>query len=175
MAETTFHMSVEPCAIIQAEGWPLTQATFEAELSRQLGGSLPAAFGQAVAIGRWQAIRIAPCRFWFVADEASDLRCSIEPELGCLVSLSDSRMRLRLHGPHTSDVLAACVAIDWHAPDARPGQAFQTSLHHVPVLLLRPAGDACDLIVPRSFAQSLAEWIAEVAAPYAHEPAKVTA
>jgi len=175
MAETHFRMSVEPCAIVQAEGWPGTLAAFEAELSRQLGGKLPAAFGEAVSMDEWLVIRIAPRRFWLISDEKSDLRCSIEPELGNLVSLSESRLRLRLNGPHTFDILGACVAIDWHLQEAKPVRAFQTSLHHVPVVLLRTAADACDLLVPRSFAQSLAEWVADVAAQYeVHSPATVT-
>jgi heterotetrameric sarcosine oxidase gamma subunit len=103
---------------------------------------------------------------WFVADEKSDPPLSIDPELGSLVWLSESRMRLRLSGPHAFDILGACVAIDWRAEEARPERAVQTSFHHVPVLLLRTAADACDLLVPRSFAESLAEWVADVAAPY---------
>jgi heterotetrameric sarcosine oxidase gamma subunit len=174
MAETQFRLSIDPCAVVQAEGWPGTLPAFEAELSRQLGGRLPVASGETVSIDQWLAVRIAPRRFWFIADEGTNLRCSIDPDLGCLLSLSESRMRLRLTGPHTFDILAACVAIDWQ--EAKPGHAFQTGFHHVPVLALRTAADACDLFVPRSFAQSLAEWVADIAAPYeAAAPAKVPA
>lgn len=165
MAETRFQMSAEPCAIVQAESWPGATAAFEAEISCQLGGKLPSAFGEAIPIGGWQAIRIAPRRFWFAADAGAQLRCSVSPELGCLLPLSESRLRLRLRGPHTFGILATCVAIDWNGPDAQPGHAVQTSLHHVPTLLLRTAADTCDLLVPRSFAQSLADWVAAIAAP----------
>jgi heterotetrameric sarcosine oxidase gamma subunit len=166
MAETQFRMSIDPCAIVQAESWPATLPAFETELSRQLGGKLPATSRETTIIGHWLAVRVAPRRFWFIADEGSELHCSIDPEHGCLLSLKESRMRLRLSGPHphTSNILSACVAIDWH--EAKPGHAFQTSFHHVPVLVLRTAADACDLFVPRSFARSLAEWVADIAAPY---------
>lgn len=174
MAETRFRMSIESCAIVQVESWPRTLTAFEAELSRQLGGDLPTTSRETVAIGEWLAVRIAPRRFWFIADEKSNLRCSIDPGLGCLLPLGESRMRLRLAGPHTFDILAACVAIDWQ--QAKPGNAFQTSFHHVPVLALRTTADACDLLVPRSFAQSLAEWVTDIAAPYeAANPAMVPA
>jgi heterotetrameric sarcosine oxidase gamma subunit len=174
MADTHFRMSIEPCTIVQAEGWPGTMPAFEAELSRQIGSRLPATSRETVAIGEWRAVCIAPRRFWFIADEKSDLHCSVDPELGCLLSLGESRMRLRLSGPHVFDILAACVALDWR--EAKPGSAFQTSFHHVPVLAMLTAADACDLLVPRSFAQSLAEWIADVAAPYeAQSPARMTA
>lgn len=174
MAEKRFSMSSEPCAIVQAESWLGTLPVFEAELSRQLDGKLPAMSGEALAIGEWLAVRIAPRRFWFIADEKSDLRCSIDPALGSMLPLGESRMRLRLSGSHVLDILAACVAIDWR--EARPGSAFQTSFHHVPVLAMRTAADACDLLSPRSFAQSLAEGIADIAAPYeAQSPARMTA
>jgi sarcosine oxidase subunit gamma len=45
----------------------------------------------------------------------------------------------------------------------RPGRAVQTGFHRVPVLLLRTGEHGCDLLVPRSFAASLSEWIAEAA------------
>lgn len=174
MAE--MRLPVEPCAVLQAEGWGKTLPTFEADLSRQLGGTLPAAVGETVSIGGWLATRIAPRRLWFIAGGKPGLPLSIAPDLGSLLRLNESRMRLSLKGPHTFDILAACVAIDWHAPETRPGRAVQTSFHHVPVLLIRTAEEACDLLLPRSFAQSLAEWVAEVAAPYeARSPAMVTA
>jgi len=174
MAETRFSMPIAPCAIVQAEAWPGTVSAFEAELSRQLGGKLPTTSRETTVVGEWLAVRIAPRRFWFIADGNAALRCSIDPELGCLLPLGESRKRLRLVGPHTFDILAACVTIDWH--DAKPGSTFQTSLHHVPVLLLRTAIDACDILAPSSFARSLAEWISDIAAPYAaSNPVRVPA
>lgn len=165
MTEMGFRSSLEPCAILQADGWEATLPAFEAELSRLLGGQLPAAVGESAVLGSWLAIRIAPRRLWVVGDTTSPDLAAIDPELGCLVTLSESRMRLRLEGRHTFDILAACVAVDWKAKEAWPGRAIQTSFHHVPVLLLPIAADACDLLVPRTFADSLAGWVAEGAAP----------
>ncbi|CAM5555748.1 hypothetical protein ATER59S_04589 [Aquamicrobium terrae] len=165
MAEADFHMTVEPCPVLQVEGWPAALAAFEAELSRQLGGVLPAGVGETVQLGRWLAIRIAPRRLWLVGEGAFP-PLSMDPELGCAVALGEGRMRLSLRGRHVFDILAACVAVDWDAPQAGPGRAVQTGFHRVPVLALRIAPDACDLIVPRSFAQSLEDWVAEVATPY---------
>ncbi|MDX8477022.1 sarcosine oxidase subunit gamma [Mesorhizobium sp. VK24D] len=163
MAET---VSVEACAILQVEAWPETQAAFEADLSRRLGAALPMAFGAAVRVGGWVAVRIAPRRLWLIAEGKSPPRLSIDPALGCSVSLGQGRMRLRLSGPRTFDILKACVAIDWESPQARPRSALQTGLHHVPVLLLRTGADACDILAPRSFAQSLIDWITDLAASY---------
>ncbi|MDW6023460.1 sarcosine oxidase subunit gamma family protein [Mesorhizobium sp. BAC0120] len=166
MADTHCYLPIEPCTILQVEAWDKTLPAFEAELSRQLGAKLPAAVGETESLGGWAIIRVAPRRFWLVANEKARLSCSIEPELGSQLWLSEGRLRLRLSGPHTFDILRACVAIDWQAEEAKPGRAVQTSFHHVPVVVMRTAEDACDLLVPRSFAQSLGEWVAEVAAPF---------
>ena len=160
----TEHQPVEPCAIVQADGWDGAMPAFERVLASWLGGELPARVGDTRASDRWLAVRIAPRRFWFIGDARSPILPSIDHDLGSLVTLGESRLRFRLKGP--LDMLAACVAVDWQAEEARPGRAIQTSLHHVPVLLLRTAADACDLLVPRTFAESLADWLAEVVAPY---------
>ncbi|MDX8533064.1 sarcosine oxidase subunit gamma [Mesorhizobium sp. VK25A] len=151
--------------ILQLEAWPDTQAAFEAELSRQLGAALPVAFGEAVPAGGWLAVRTAPRRFWLIAEDGSRPRLTIDPALGCSLSLGDGRMRLRLSGPRTFDILKACVAIDWDSPQAKLRSALQTGFHHVPVLLLRTAADACDILAPRSFAHSLVDWLTDIAAP----------
>lgn len=161
MAETGFAISVDACTIIQMESWPETQAACEADLSRQLGAAL-AAFGEAVAVAGWLMVRVAPRRLWLIAEAGSQVDWEIDPALGCSLPLGEGRMRLKLSGPHTFNVLKACVAIDWDSPQARP--ALQTGLHHVPVLLLRNGADACDIFVPRSFAQSVVEWLTDIAA-----------
>jgi sarcosine oxidase subunit gamma len=173
MAEAQFAMSVGPCVILQAEGWPPSLPAFEAELSRQLGVALPAAVGRTASIGSGMAVRIAPRRLWLVSDGPQLPDCAIDPDLGCLLPLGEGRVRVRLEGPRIFDVLAACVAVDWH--ETGPGRAVQAGFHHVPVLLLRTAADACDLLVPRSFARSLAEWIDEIARQYEPHTAAVTA
>lgn len=165
MAEAVFHMSIEPCAILQAECWPQSSVAFEADLSRQLGGTLPASVGETALLAGCQAIRIAPRRVWLVGDGTLP-SLFVDPELGCTVPLGEGRMRLKLRGRHVFDILAACVAVDWASPQAGPGRAVQTGFHRVPILALRTALDACDLLVPRSFARSLADWITEVATPY---------
>lgn len=168
MVEAAFQMTVEPCAILQAEAWPGSEAALTAALSRQLGRELPVAFGEVAAAEGWLAIRVAPRRFWFVADRHLEAPWSIDPAFGCLVALGESRLCLRLAGSRTFDILAACLAIDWNAPEAQPGRAVQAGFHGVAVMAIRTGPDACDLLVPRSFARSLGEWLAGVAAPYQH-------
>jgi heterotetrameric sarcosine oxidase gamma subunit len=162
MVEEDFRLASEDCAILQADGWAGNLAAFEASLSGQLGATLPAAVGETVGIGGSRVIRVAPRRFWLVGDRQDAL--SMDPELGSLISLAEGRMRLRMAGARLFEILNACVAIDWLSPAASPGRAVQTSFHHVPVLLIRADAQECDLIVPRSFAKSLMDWVSDVAA-----------
>lgn len=166
MAETRFHMAAEPCAIMQLECWADSSEAFGAAIAARLGGELPAEVGEVRSMAGLKAVRIAPRRLWLIGDEAVPA-LSVDPDLGCALPLSEGRVRLHLSGRHLLDVLSACVAIDWNGPQAAPGRAVQTGFHRVPVLALRTASDACDLVVPRSFERSLTEWISDSAAAHA--------
>jgi heterotetrameric sarcosine oxidase gamma subunit len=173
MAEEAFNLVAEDCSILQADGWQGRITDFEASLSRQLGGALPVAVGQTTDAGECRVIRIAPRRFWLVGERQAGL--SIDPELGCLISLREGRVRMRMAGSRLLDVLASCVAIDWLAPEAAPGRAIQTGFHRVPVLLLRQDEQECDLLAPRSFAKSLSDWLIDVAEPLDQPPGTIIA
>lgn len=166
MAETHFDMAAEPCAILQLECWANSSEAFGAAISTRLGGPLPAEVGEVVSVAGLKTVRIAPRRFWLIGGEAVPA-LSVDPQLGCVLPLPEGRVRLRLSGRRLFDVLSACVAIDWNAPQAAPGRAVQTGFHRVPVLVLRTAADACDLLVSRSFERSLTEWIWDSAAAHA--------
>lgn len=162
-----FDLSAADCPIAQIDGWDGTLERFEASLSEELGTALPARVGETVRHADTLIVRVAPRRFWLISEGDAELPSpAVDPELGCSVSLSEGRMRFRMTGARVPEVLSACIAVDWLSPAAAHGRAVQTSFHRVPVLLLRTAADACDLLVPRSFARSLAEWVADAAAPY---------
>ncbi|MER9246769.1 sarcosine oxidase subunit gamma family protein [Mesorhizobium sp. M0590] len=164
-----FSLSVADCPLVQIEGWDATLRQFEKSVSASLGTKLPTSVGETIRHKGLLIIRIAPRRLWLALDEGTeapalvvdpDLGCSV-PLLGCSVPLGEGRVRLRMAGPGIARLLSGCIAVDWHAPAAAPGRAVQTSFHHVPVLFLRTGETACELIVPRSFARSLSDWIAD--------------
>jgi sarcosine oxidase subunit gamma len=162
MASPDFSLSVADCPLIQVEGWDGTLRQFESSLSASLGANLPASVGETVRHKNLLIIRIAPRRLWLALDDGTQaLPFAIDPDLGCSVPLGEGRVRFSLAGADIANVLSTCIAVDWHAPTAAPGRAVQTSFHHVPVLLLRTGGTACDLIVPRSFARSLHDWLVD--------------
>lgn len=156
-----FSLSVADCPLIQIEGWDATLRQFEKSVSASLGTKLPTSVGETVRHKGLLIIRIAPRRLWLALDEGTQAPAlALDPDLGCSVALGEGRVRLKMAGPGIARLLSGCIAVDWHAPAAAPGHAVQTSFHHVPVLFLRTGETACELIVPRSFARSLSDWIA---------------
>ncbi|WFP61259.1 sarcosine oxidase subunit gamma family protein [Mesorhizobium sp. WSM4904] len=160
-----FKLSAADCPIVQIEGWDGTLARFEASVSKALGVPLPAAVGETVRHADVLIVRVAPRRFWLIFETGiKPTPPTIDPELGCSVLLDEGRVRLRMDGARLQEILSKCVAVNWSSPAAAPGHAWHAAFHHIPVLLLRTAETACDLIVPRSFMRSLTDWIADSAA-----------
>jgi heterotetrameric sarcosine oxidase gamma subunit len=161
---TDFSLSVSDCPLVQIEGWDGTLEKFEANLSQALGTPLPALVGETVRHADSLIVRVAPRRFWLISTGASQAPSpAVDPELACLIPLGEGRVRFTMTGARVQKVLSACIAVDWHSPAAAPGRALHTSLHHVPVLFIRTGAADCKLIVPRSFATSLSDWIIEIA------------
>lgn len=157
-----FSLSVAHCPLIQIEGWDATLAQFERSVSAPLGKTLPASVGETVRRKGLLIIRVAPRRLWLALDEGTQAPAiAVDPDLGCSVPLEEGRVRLKMAGAGIARLLSGCIAVDWHAPAAAPGRAVLTSFHHVSVLFLRTGETACELIVPRSFARSLSDWIAD--------------
>ncbi|WP_245525636.1 sarcosine oxidase subunit gamma family protein [Mesorhizobium sp. M00.F.Ca.ET.216.01.1.1] len=165
MSSQEFSLSVADCPLIQIEGWDGTLAQFEKGVSASLGTKLPASVGETVRHRGLLVVRVAPRHLLLALDDGIEApSLAVDPDLGCSVSLGEGRVRFSMAGAGIARILSRCIAVDWHAPAAAPGRAVQTSLHHVPVLFLRTGETACDLIVPRSFSRSLADWIADSAA-----------
>ncbi len=160
MSSQEFSLSVADCPLVQIEGWDGTLGQFESNLSASLGMKLPASVGETVRHKGFLVIRVAPRRLWLAFDDGAQASSlAVDPDLGCSVSLGEGRVRFSMAGAGVARVLSKCIAVDWRAPAAAPGGAVLTSLHHVPVLFLRTGDTACELIVPRSFSQSLSDWI----------------
>ncbi|MER8366067.1 sarcosine oxidase subunit gamma [Mesorhizobium sp. M0306] len=156
-----FSLSVADCPLIQIEGWDATLRQFEKSVLASLGKKLPASVGETVRHKGLLTIRVAPRRLWLALDEGTQAPALVvDPDLGCSVPLGEGRVRLKMAGPGIARLLSGCIAVDWHAPAAAPVRAVLTSFHHVSVLFLRTGETACELIVPRSFARSLTDWIA---------------
>ncbi|WP_246672226.1 MULTISPECIES: sarcosine oxidase subunit gamma family protein [unclassified Mesorhizobium] len=164
LASKDFTLSRSDCPIVQIEGWDGMLAQFELSASQMLGTALPVSVGDTARLADTLIVRVSPRRLWLIMEaDAETPQPAIDPELGCSVHLGEGRVRFSLSGARVLEILSGCIAVDWRSPGAAPGRAFQTVFHHVPVLVLRTSETGCDMIVPRSFAHSLADWVADSA------------
>ena len=99
-------------------------------------------------------VRLSPRRFWIIGKVPP---MEIDSALGSVVDLDQGRVRWRLSGEGAVSLLSQVMAIDWDDVSSAPGLAVQSAIHHVPVLILRRAPREFEILVPRSFAQSLDE------------------
>lgn len=114
-----------------------------------------------ISPGRWLALR-EPADHDFVADFASLLK-----PYTAVCDLSDAYVVLRLRGHAVRPTLARLIAIDLHARAFEVGQVAATVAAHIPVTLWRlPDAESVtfELAVPRSFAATWHEVLAEAAA-----------
>lgn len=146
--------SCADCPIVQADGWPGSGAAFEAELSRVWDAPLPETVGDVVQAGASRILRIAPRRFWRIGEGLP--AAPLGPH-GALTPLADGRVLFRLSGPDARRRLQEFIATDWDDPACRPGRAVLAGIHRIPVCVVRLAPDEFELLVPRSFARSVAE------------------
>lgn len=72
--------------------------------------------------------------------------------LAAVTDQSDGWVMLSLRGSHAATILARLVPLDLR--DVRPGQAFRTSLNHMPLLLIVDGPNDFTLLTFRSMART---------------------
>lgn len=71
------------------------------------------------------------------------------------IDQSDGRVLFRVAGPNVRHILAKGIGLDLHRDAFSLGGSGNVLCGHIPVNLARTGEDAFELIVPRSFAESL--------------------
>ena len=121
--------------------------------------------------------------FWLSPDEwlltcpeteIISLSSKLETIIGtCFASFNDisgGQISLKLSGPNALDVLAKGCTLDLHAQAFSPGQCAQTNVAKATVLV-RPLisnHTEFEIIVRRSFAEYLWEWLCKASAEYGY-------
>lgn len=146
-------------AVVELAAFGRGEAARES-LSGGLGVNLPAAGGSVEAEGV-AALSIGPGRWLIVGPEAAIANL---PELSeaeaAVTDLTGGRAILTVTGPRAAPVLMKGAAIDL-GPAAFPeGAVTATALARMPVIIWRRAS-GYDVIIPRSYALSLLEWLLE--------------
>jgi len=121
------------------------------------------------------ALRWAGPEQWLAIAEGgrdSDLHQRLTAALAdtaSLVDQSQGRVAIVIAGPRARAVLAKGTAVDLHPSRFRPGQVSMTQMAHVGIHLAQSAPDVFELLVFRSFAESLFEFLTAMAAEYGYE------
>jgi len=96
---------------------------------------------------------------------AVELRDALAGQFVSVVEISGGNVVLRLSGSRVRDVLAKGCPLDVREGSFDIGQCAQSHLAKAPVLL-RPVANGVELILPRSFADYLWQWLASAAQEY---------
>jgi len=122
------------------------------------GLDLPRDAGQVATKGSACVARVTPSAAWVLGDDARALVQEI-PEDGAIVDLSNSRVRIEIKGTGALDTLRTLVGVDLRD---MAGVCW-TGIHGVPVMVLRTGVADFDVLVPRSFFETIGELIEDAA------------
>jgi len=96
---------------------------------------------------------------------AAELRDGLAGQFVSVVELSGGNVVLRLTGSHVRDVLAKGCPLDLREAAFNLGRCAQSHLAKAPVLL-RPVVNGVEVILSRSFADYLWQWLESAAQEY---------
>lgn len=157
-------LSLRSCGqLVQYHGWPETYAELAAMIAAQCGAAAGPAPGKAVHGSRDSLLRIHPQRLWLLS-ERSDAAGNlvVESHLGAALDLSHARAIIRIADDAAEALLSRFIAIDLRPLRFAVDDIAITPLHRVSVVLWRRR-NGFDILVPRSFARSLWDLLAETA------------
>lgn len=84
---------------------------------------------------------------------------AIPDEIGSVTDLSSARTVLTVSGSDVTTVLAKGIAIDFHPQSFPVGKVVQTSVHNMPVMLIRLDASQFRLFAFSSYAESILHWL----------------
>ena len=144
-------------AVIEIAAFGRGEADAQA-LSRALGIALPTAGGSAETADI-AALSIGPARWLILASEAAAASLpGLSADAAAMTDLTGGRAILTLSGPRAVPTLMKGTAIDLAPAIFAPGSVAATALAHMPAIIWCREG-GYDVIVPRSYAVSLLEWM----------------
>ena len=161
----------------ELRGWHLLQlgvfagSQFAQAASSVLATPLPQHPQQPLE-GKARVYRIAQDQYWVVTRDAAlpaQLLAAIAPDVGTVTTLSHARVRIRVSGAPARSMLAAVLSVDLHPTQFKIGEALQTGMHHLPILVERTDEDSYEFYFLRTFAQTLWEWLTDAALQYGYD------
>lgn len=160
-------------SVLQTAAFPTRLSEIAAIVRTILDAELPREVGEVVNSGSGYILKTGAAQYWIIAPENDDrprvLQGAVDPTIGAVTPLSHSRTFIFIQGSKARAVLAQGIALDLHPDAFRVGQFALTGLHHTPILIHRSTADTFELVVMRTFAQWLWEWITDAARALGYE------
>lgn len=157
-------LSLHSCGrLLQYHAWPDTYLEMAGMVARHCGVAVGPAPGKAVHGAAGSLLRIHPQRLWWLSERSdASAGVTLEPQAGVSLDLSHARSILRVAEEIAEPLLSRFIAIDLRPQHLPVDDVATTALHRVSVVLWRrPSG--IDILVPRSFARSIWDLLAETA------------
>lgn len=152
-------------SLIQIAAWPDTLDQVGALAAQMAGCPAAPGPGQSATGPGAALLRIEPLKWWLVHDGDDTATPQVKPETGAVLDLSASRTAVQVDGTRATTLLNHFLPLDLRPAAFADGAVASTACHHVGVTLWRH-GNSYTLFLPRSFAASLWEMLAETAAQY---------
>lgn len=163
-----------PCGVLLQEqtGAIITQFSFfknqKAAVTKYLSASCAASLpgpGQSAAADKAVIARIEPQKIWHIGVSAPNIQGA---DAFYPLDMSGARRILDITGPDAAHVMARLCSADLRESSFATGQMLSTGMHHVGVQVLR-LDSGFRVIIPRSFAESLFDLIADISAQFGVE------
>ena len=153
-----------PCGVLlQYHAWPDRYAEMARTLAAHCGLPEPPRPGKATRGAAVALLRVHPQRLWLIAEKgnAPD-HPRLSAEIGATLDLSHARTLIHVSEDIAVPLLSHFIAIDLRPHRFAVDDVALTPIHRVSVVLWRRS-DGIDILVPRSFARSIWELLAEAA------------
>lgn len=155
---------VRDLVLHQVAAWPETMAAAGAKAAKAVGAKSAPGPGAASVGPKGVLLRIEPLKWWLFGAEVPELTAAE----GATLDLSHARTHLRVSGPDAATLLNRDLPIDLRDASFPVGSVAASVFHHVGITVWR-SDAGYDLLVPRGFALSLWEVLAEGAAQFGGE------
>jgi heterotetrameric sarcosine oxidase gamma subunit len=166
--------------LTDVRGWHLAQVAvfpghereFQEHVRACGGPDLPVELYRGVTRGDSRLVRITADQYWWIAaGSASLVRLARElpSPAGTVTMLSAGRVRIRISGGATRELLAKGIALDLHRSAFQVGASALTGLHHTGIFLERVDDDAYEIYVQRTYAEWLWDWLIDAALPFGYD------
>ncbi|MEL6576735.1 MAG: hypothetical protein AAFQ81_12670 [Pseudomonadota bacterium] len=157
-------------ALWQVTAWAPRLAAAGSAVAGACGAAAPGP-GAAAGNGGVSALRTEPLRWLLLCEPGGPVGPpTLDPADGTVLDLGHARTRLRVAGPARLDLMARLAPVDWRAPAFGPGRVATTVLGRVGVTVLGREAHI-ELLLPRSYAASLFDLVADTAAGFGLEVA----